>query len=59
LPQYDGESDTKEFLLKYETAPEATGGGSACKAKALVLALRELTQYRYSNLPNGHVYAWE
>jgi len=39
LPQFDGESDLKEFLLKYEATIEVAGGGSACKAKALVLAL--------------------
>jgi len=37
LPQFDGESDLKEFLLKYEATIEAAGGGTACKAKALVL----------------------
>ena len=39
LPQFDGESDPEEFLLKYEATIEASGGGTACKAKALVLAL--------------------
>jgi len=39
LPQFDGESDPEEFLLKYETTIEAAGGGTACKAKALFLAL--------------------
>lgn len=33
LPQYDGESDPKEFLLKYEGAVESNGGGSAIKAR--------------------------
>ena len=44
LPQFDGESDPKEFLLKYEATIKETGGGSACKAKALVHALRGLAQ---------------
>ena len=39
LPQFDGESDREVFLLKYEATIEASGGGTACKAKALVLAL--------------------
>ena len=42
LPQFDGESDPEEFLLKYEATIEASGGGTACKAKALVLALKGL-----------------
>jgi hypothetical protein len=29
LPQYDRESDPREFLLKYEAAVESNGGGSA------------------------------
>ena len=40
LPQFDGESDPEEFLLKYEATIESTGGGRAVKAKALVLALK-------------------
>jgi len=39
-----GESDPEEFLLKYEATIEASGGGTVCKAKALVLALRGLAQ---------------
>ena len=42
LPQFDGESDPEVFLLKYEATKEASGGGTACKAKALVLALKGL-----------------
>ena len=34
LPQYDGDSDPREFLLKYESVVEATGGGAACKVKS-------------------------
>jgi hypothetical protein len=45
LPQYDGDSDPREFLLKYEAAVEATGGGAICMVKALVLSLRGLTQH--------------
>jgi len=59
LPQYNGESNLREFLLKYEAAIEATGGGSACKAKALILALKGLAQQWYTNLPNGYIYSWE
>jgi len=48
LPQYDGDSGPKEFLLKCEAAIEATGGGPACKVKAFVLSLKGLTQHWYS-----------
>ena len=36
LPQFDGESDPEEFLLKYKATIEAAGGGTTCEAKALV-----------------------
>ena len=42
IAQFDGESDPEEFLLKYEATIEAAGGGTTCKAKALVLVLRGL-----------------
>jgi len=40
LPQFDGDSNPKDFLLKYEAAIEASGGGPACKVKAFVLSLK-------------------
>jgi len=44
IPQFDGESDPKEFFLKYKVATESSGGGQAVKAKALVMAFKGLTQ---------------
>ena len=59
LPQFDGESDPEEFLLKYEATIEASGGGTACKAKALVLALNGLAQRWYANIPPGTILSWK
>ena len=59
LPQFDGESDPKDFLLKYEAAIEASGGGATCKVKAFVLSLKGLAQHWYSNLPGGHIHTWD
>jgi hypothetical protein len=59
LSQFDGESDPEEFLLKYEATIEASGGGTACKAKALVLALRGLAQRWYANIPPGIILSWK
>ena len=42
LPQFDGDSDPKDFLLKYEGAIEASVGCAACKVKAFVLSLKGL-----------------
>ena len=55
MPQFDGESDPKEFLLKYEAAIEAIKGDSTCKSKVLVLILRGLAHHWYTNLPFGHI----
>ena len=55
LPQFDGESDPEEFLLKYEATIEAAGGGTACKMKALVIELRGLAQRWYANIPQGSI----
>lgn len=59
LPQFDGESDLREFLQKYEVAIESGGGGQAMKAKGLVMALKGLAQRWYTNLPNGHIHSVE
>jgi len=59
LPQFDGDSDPKDFLLKYEVAIEASGCGPACKVKAIVLSLKGLAQHWYSNLPGSHIHTWD
>ena len=59
LPQFDGDSNPRDFLLKYEAAIEASGGGAACKVKAFVLSLKGLAQHWYSNLPVGHIHTWD
>ena len=59
LPQFDGDSDPRDFLLKYEAAIEVSGGGAACKVKAFVLTLKGLAQHWYSNLPVGHIHTWD
>ena len=51
LPQFDGESDPEEFLLKYEA--------TTCKVKALSLALKGLTQRWYANIPPGTILSWK
>ena len=58
LSQFDAESDPEEFLLKYKATIEAAGGGTTCKAKALVLALRGLTQRWYKNIPFVSIFSW-
>jgi hypothetical protein len=40
LPQYDGDYDPKEFLMKFEAAVECKGGDATMKVKALGMALK-------------------
>jgi hypothetical protein len=58
LPQYDGDHDPKEFLMKFEAAVESNEGDATTKAKALVLALKDEVQYWYANIPKGHITSW-
>jgi hypothetical protein len=55
LPQYDGDYDPKEFLMKFEAAVESNRGDATMKAKALVLALKGEVQYWYATIPKGHI----
>jgi hypothetical protein len=58
LPQYDGDYDPKEFLMKFEAAVESNGGDTTTKAKELVMALKGEVQYWYANIPKGHITSW-
>jgi hypothetical protein len=58
LPQYDGDYNPKEFLMKFEAVVESNGGDATTKAKALVLALKGEVQYWYANIPKGHITSW-
>jgi hypothetical protein len=53
LPQYDGDYDPKEFLMKFEAAVESNSGNATTKAKALVLALKGEVQYWYAKYRRG------
>jgi hypothetical protein len=58
LPQYDGELDPREFLLKYEATMESNGGGSAIKAKAFVMVVKGSAQHWYASIPKEQIYSW-
>jgi hypothetical protein len=58
LPQYDGDYDPKEFLMKFEAVVESNGGDATTKAKALMMALKGEVQYWYANIPKGHITSW-
>jgi hypothetical protein len=58
LPQYDGDYNPKEFLMKFQAAVESNGGNATTKAKLLVMALKGEVQYWYANIPKGHITSW-
>jgi hypothetical protein len=58
LPQYDGDYEPKELLMKFEVVVKSNGGDATTKAKALVLALKGEVQYWYANIPKGHITSW-
>ncbi|RLM65332.1 polyprotein [Panicum miliaceum] len=58
LPQYDWDSNPREFLLKYEATMELNGGGSSIKENAFVMAMQGPTQHWYASIPRRHIYSW-
>jgi hypothetical protein len=58
LPQYGGDYNPKEFLMKFEVAVKSNGGDATTKAKAPVMALKGEVQYWYANIPKGHITSW-
>jgi hypothetical protein len=58
LPQYDGDYDPKEFLVKIKVAVESNGGDTTTEAKALVMTLKGEVQYWYANISKGHISSW-
>jgi hypothetical protein len=58
LLQYDGETDPREFLLKYEATMESNGGGSTIKAKSFIMAVKGSAQHEFAIIPKGHIYSW-
>jgi hypothetical protein len=58
MPQYDGDYDPKEFLMKFKATVESNGGDATMKAKALVMALKGEVQYWYANILKGHITSW-
>jgi hypothetical protein len=42
LPMYDGHSDPKQFLMRYEATISSYGGNNAVMAKSFVMAVRSV-----------------
>ena len=58
LPTFAGNSDPREFFMRYETAVESCGGGEAIKAKAFPMAAEGIAGAWYTRLPPGSISSW-
>ena len=59
LPMYDGHSDPKQFLMRYEATISSYGGNTAVMAKSFVMAVRSVAQTWYSYLQLGTITLWQ
>jgi hypothetical protein len=59
LPMYDGQSDSKQFLMSYEATMSSYGGNTAVIAKSFVMAVKSVAQTWYSSLQLGTITSWQ
>jgi hypothetical protein len=59
LPMYDGHSDPKQFLMRYEATISSYGGNIAVMAKSFVMVVRSVAQTWYSSLRPGILTSWQ
>jgi hypothetical protein len=56
---YDGQSDSKQFLMSYEATMSSYGGNTAVIAKSFVMAVKSVAQTWYSSLQLGTITSWQ
>jgi hypothetical protein len=56
---YDGYSDPKQFLMRYEAIISSYGGNTAVMAKSFVMAVKNGTQTWYSSLWPRTITSWQ
>jgi hypothetical protein len=59
LPEFNGESDPRQFLQKYTMAISSGGGYEVAMERAMIMALKGSTQQWYASLPRGSIRSWE
>jgi hypothetical protein len=59
LPMYDGHSDPKQFLMRYEATISSYRGNVAVMAKSFVMAVKNVAQTWYSSLRPGTITSWQ
>jgi hypothetical protein len=59
LLMYDGYSNPKQFLMRYEATISSYGGNTAIMAKSFVMAVKSVAQTWYSSLRPGTITSWQ
>jgi hypothetical protein len=59
LPMYDGHSDPKQFLMRYEAIIFSYGGNTAVMEKSFIMAVRSVAQTWYSSFRPGTITSWQ
>jgi hypothetical protein len=59
LPMYDGHSDPKQFLMRYEATISSYGGNTALMVKSFIMAVKSVAQTWYSSLQPGTITSWQ
>jgi hypothetical protein len=59
LPEFNGESDPRQFLQKYNVAISSGGVHGVAMARAMTIALKGSTQQWYASLPKESIRSWE
>jgi hypothetical protein len=59
IPTFDGESDSRQFLMSFEATVITEGGDETTLAKSLVMTIKGLAQHWYSSLKAKSIHSWE
>jgi hypothetical protein len=58
LPKYNGFGNSRQFLMRYESAVNSAGGDDVALAKSFIIACEGPVPNWYSLLPPHSVYSW-
>jgi FtsZ-binding cell division protein ZapB len=58
LPKYNGFGNSRQFLMRYESAVNSAGGDDVALAKSFIIACEGPVLNWYSLLPPHSVYSW-
>jgi hypothetical protein len=59
LPEFDGESDPRQFLHKYTMEISSGGGDEVAMERAMIMALKGSTLQWYASLSKGSIRSWD